>query len=216
MNTVTMTAEELREYEAFKAQRKEQEEKAQKEAERATYKEMVNDAVEKLLPELEKLSALLSSKKVEVYDTFHTILEMKASVYGVSENQVSHSFTNEAKTQRIVLGYHQVDNYDDTVNVGIGKVYGYIESLAKDAETRVLVNTILRLLQKDGKSGQLKASKVMQLRTMANESRNAEFIDGVNIIEKAYAPTISKQYVRAERKNNIGEWVNIPLGMTEA
>lgn len=216
METVKMTVEEKVEFDAFKKQQAAEKEKARVESERTEYKVLTNQTVESLFPKIETLSKQLSEAKTEIYNSFQTALELKESAFGFNEDQQSHSFINEAKTMRIILGYNTTDGYDDTVSVGIGKVHEYIESLAKDAETRVLVKAILRLLQADGKTGQLKASKVMQLRSMANESGNAEFIDGVSIIEKAYSPTRSKQYVRAERKNDKNEWVNIPLGMTEA
>lgn len=213
---VKMTAEQKAKYDAFLQQEEENKEKARVESERAEYKVLMNLTVESFFPQIEALSQQLSEAKKEIYDSFQAAMELKESAFGINEGQQSHSFINDAKTMRIILGYNTTDGYDDTVSVGIAKVHEYIESLAKDADTRVLVKTILRLLQADGKTGQLKASKVMQLRSMANESGNAEFIDGVNIIEKAYSPIRSKQYVRAERKNDKNEWVNIPLGMTEA
>lgn len=213
---IEVTAEEKAQFDAFKKQQAEEKEKARVESERTEYKKLMNNVVESFFPSIEELSAQLSQKKTEIYDAFKTALELKESAFGVNAGQQSHSFINDAKTMRIMLGYHTTDGYDDTVNDGIAKVHKYIQSLAKDEETSVLVNAILKLLQADGKTGQLKASKVMQLRSMANESGNAEFIDGVSIIEKAYSPTRSKQYVRAERKNDKNEWINIPLGMTEA
>jgi len=79
----------------------------------------------------------------------------------------------------------------------------------------MLVNAVLKLLSRD-QTGNLKASRVMQLRKMADESGNELFIDGVRIIQEAYRPEVSKYYVRAEFKNEQGAWVNVPLGMTEA
>jgi hypothetical protein len=73
----------------------------------------------------------------------------------------------------------------------------------------------MRLLSR-GKEGTLKASRVLQLRKMAEESGSERFIEGVRIIEESYRPVVSKTFVRAERKGKNGEWVNIPLGMTEA
>lgn len=213
---VKMTAEEKVKYDAFLQQEKQAAKQAQIEKERIDYKVLMNLTVESLFPQIEELSKQLSEAKKEVYDSFQAAMELKESAFGINEDQQSHSFINDAKTMRIILGYNTTDGYDNTVSVGIAKVHEYIESLAKDADTRMLVKAILRLLQADGKTGQLKASRVMQLRSMANESGNAEFIDGVSIIEKAYSPVLSKQYVRAERKNNKNKWVNIPLGMTEA
>lgn len=125
-------------------------------------------------------------------------------------------FTTSDGKLRIVLGYNVTDDYDDTVNEGIKKVHDYISSLARDEETQTLVNAVLRLLAKDGKTGTLKASRVLQLRKMAEDSRNAEFIDGVQIIEAAYRPAISKQYVKAQFKDDLNAWQNVHLGMTES
>ena len=78
-----------------------------------------------------------------------------------------------------------------------------------------LVSMVLKLLARDAK-GTLKASRIVQLRKIAEESNNDRFMEGVRIIEEAYQPAISKQFVRAEMKNEDGMWVTIPLGMTEA
>jgi hypothetical protein len=124
-------------------------------------------------------------------------------------------FTNTKGNKRILLGQYTVDNYDDTVNEGITKVREFIGSLAKDKESGMLVKAILKLLAKDQK-GNLKASRVMQLSKMAQESGSEAFIDGVRIIQESYRPIVSKYYVRAEYKNENGKWINVPLGMTEA
>ena len=73
----------------------------------------------------------------------------------------------------------------------------------------------MRLLAKDQK-GTLKASRVLQLRKMAEETGNEQFIEGVRIIEESYQPTVTKQFIRADVKGDNGEWVSIPLSVTEA
>ncbi len=75
---------------------------------------------------------------------------------------------------------------------------------------------VMRLLAKDAK-GTLKASRIIQLRKMAEESGSADFIDGVRIIEDAYQPQVSRTFLKAyTRDKETGAWVQIPLGMTEA
>jgi hypothetical protein len=184
-------------------------------AERETYKSLVNDSVDSIFPMLSQVSHDLSVQKQRVYDTFAAALNMKAELYDVPADQQTHTFTNEESTRRVIIGNHMNDAYDDTVSEGIAKVKGYISSLSKDAESKLLVDAILKLLSRDQK-GNLKASRVIQLGRMAEQSNDAEFIDGVRIINEAYRPAISKQFVRAEYKNSLGEWVNVPLGMTEA
>ena len=56
----------------------------------------------------------------------------------------------------------------------------------------------------------------MQLRKIADEIGAEQMLQGVKIIEEAYQPAISKQYIRAEVKDENGQWKSIPLGMTES
>lgn len=74
---------------------------------------------------------------------------------------------------------------------------------------------VMKLLAKDQK-GTLKASRIIQLRKIAEDTGSERFLEGVRIIEEAYSPAISKTYVRAEYKDDKGVWISIPLGMTEA
>lgn len=214
--TVKMTVEEKTEFEAFQADKKEKERLSKLQADRETYKELIDETIVKVFPSVKVLSILLGAIKKRIYDEFNAALKLKAQLYGVKEGQQSHTFTTSNGKLRIMLGYNVTDDYDDTVSEGIQKVHDYISSLAKDEETKTLVNAVLRLLAKDGKTGTLKASRVLQLRKMAEDSRNVEFMDGVKTIEDAYRPAISKQYIKAQYKDELNEWQSVHLGMTEA
>ena len=104
---------------------------------------------------------------------------------------------------------------------------GYIESLAKDDATKALVNAVLRLLSRDGQ-GNIKASRVLQLRKMAEDSGNEQFLEGVKIIEEAFAIDcymwfIVFLFIRSDVKCchtaycnpaaslTLGAWIGIPL-----
>jgi hypothetical protein len=208
-------ADDAREREEFLAWKAARELARRREEERGAYKELVDEAVSGMFPKLQEVSGNVSAAKREVYERFSEAMRLKEDIYSVKESQRSHTFTSSDGMLRIILGNYQTDDYDDTVEAGIAKVRKFIESLAKDSDSRMLVGAILKLISRDQK-GNLKASRVMQLRKMANESGNVDFIDGVGIIEEAYRPAISKQFVRAEYKNDIGAWVSVPLGMTEA
>ena len=216
VKTVQMTAEEAAQYAAFKAEqeRKAAADKARKD--RKVYGQMVDEEIEQALPMLRELSGDIRTVKEQVLDNFRQILDMKADVLKrTKDGQKSHTFTNSTGDKRITIGRCVVDGWRDTVEDGIAIVKEYIESLADNAKTKSLVNMVLRLLARDSK-GTLKASRIVQLRKVAEESDNERFMEGVRIIEEAYQPAISKQFVRAEMKNEDGMWVTIPLGMTEA
>lgn len=210
-----MTKAEREEYEAFRAAKMKKEAAEKARQDREAYKQLVDETVNAIFPGLEEMSGLLANRKKEAYDLFQKALLMKADLYENAADNKSNTFINKAGNRRITLGQYEVDGYDDTVNEGIAKVKAFIESLAKDDDSRMLVSAILKLLTKD-KKGNLKASRVMQLRKMAEESGNENFMDGVKIIEAAYRPTVSKFYVKAEKRQDNGEWVSVPLGMTES
>lgn len=176
---------------------------------------MVDDEVRTTLPVLRELSEQIKTVKSTVFGNFDAILRMKSEVLGLTkDDQRSHTFTTSDSKFRLTLGVNTVDGYRDTVEDGIAMVKGYIQSLAKDETSKALVNAVLRLLSRDGQ-GNIKASRVLQLRKMAEETGDERFIEGVQIIEESYQPTETKKYIRAEYKNDKGAWVNIPLGMTD-
>lgn len=215
--TVVMTAEEKAEFEAFQAAnaKKAAEEKAR--ADREQYRQLVDDEIERSIPVLEEISGRIKESKQRVMDNFKTILEMKGDLFKtkLKEDQRSHTFTNSKGNKRITLGVYVTDGYRDTVEDGVAIVKEYIESLAKDDKTRSLVSMVLRLLARDAK-GTLKASRIVQLRKVAMETGDDRFMEGVRIIEESYQPEVSKQFIRAEIKNENGMWKPIPLGMTES
>lgn len=210
-----MTAEERREFEAFRAEKQKKEAAERRKRQREDYAAMVDDEVRTAIPVLRELSEQIKTVKDKVFSNFDAILKMKSEVLGLTrDNQRSHTFTASDSNMRLTLGVNTIDGYRDTVEDGIAMVKAYIESLARDDTSKALVNAVLRLLSRD-QSGNIKASRVLQLRKMAMETGDERFIEGVQIIEESYQPTVSKSYIRAEYKNEKGAWVNIPLGMTD-
>ena len=210
-----MSAEERKEFEAFKAEREKKRREEERKQQRQQYAALVDDEIAATIPRLREVSEMLKNAKDKIFGNFETILKMKAEIIGAArDGQCSHTFTNSDSTLRIILGVNCIDGYRDTVEDGIAMVKTYIESLAKDEATKSLVNAVLRLLSRDGQ-GNIKASRVLQLRKMAEDSGNEQFLEGVRIIEESYQPTVSKKFIRAQYKDDKGAWRYIPLGMTD-
>lgn len=212
-----MTPEERAEFEAYQREkaRKAAEEKAK--ADREMYRQMVDEEIENSIPVLLGISEEIKESKQKVLDNFKAILAMKSDLFKTKmrNDQRSHTFTNSAGDKRITLGVYVTDGYRDTVEDGIAIVKEYIASLANDEKTQALVNMVFRLLSRDAK-GTLKASRIVQLRKVAEDTGDARFMEGVRIIEESYQPEVSKQFIRAEMKDRNGMWRPIPLGMTES
>ena len=180
-----------------------------------TYKELVSDTVIKCFPILQEQAQSLSSTKLQIYKMFESALLMKFDLYKVKDDQQSHTFSDKDGHFRITLGTNMLDNYDDTADSGIEMVKDYLNRLGDTGNAKQAIKICLSLLAKD-KKGTLKASRIMTLRKHAIESGNPRFIEGVEVIMNAYKPVVSKQYIRAEYKDEKGGWVSVPLGLTEA
>ena len=209
-----MTAEERQEFEAYKLAKEKKAAEAKRKSDREAYTALVDETIAAVMPELTKISEAIAQKKTAAAEAFRGALEMKAELFGVKDDQQSHTFTNSEGTMRITIGHYMLDNYRDTVNEGIAMVKTYIESQARDDASRALVKAILRLLSRD-EAGNLKASRVLQLQKMAEETGDEHFIEGVRIIQESYQPTPSKDYIRAAVRDKSGAWVAIPLSMTD-
>lgn len=214
--TVEMTAEDAAQFAAFKAEQEKKARQQQRKENRAMYAQLVDEQVALAIPELMSLSEQIKTVKNTVFGNFKSVLDIKADVMSLTKEggQHSHTFTTSDGNMRITLGCNTIDAYRDTVEDGIAMVRSYIESLAKDDNSRALVNAVMRLLARDQK-GTLKASRVLQLRKMADESGDEAFQEGVRIIEESYQPTETKLYIRAEFKDDKG-WHIIPLSVTDA
>ncbi len=215
--TVEMTAEQFAEFQAFQEQQARKAAEAKKKADRQTYDELVDAAIEEAFPRLKNVSDALKMTKKTVQDNFAVILDMKRDVLNLTkEKQRSHTWTHSNGKVRITIGAHKCDGWKDTVTDGVQMVKDACMDLIKDDTTRALVNQILALMSPD-KDGNLKASKALQLRKLADELHNDRISEGVQIIEEAYIPSLSKTYIYGEVKDEkTGAWKSIPLGMTEA
>lgn len=213
---VEITPQERAEFEAWRKTVDRKREEARNKIERENYKSIVDQSIDEIFIDLMRTSSLLVIAKKRAFDTFHTAIDMKTKLFNVKPEQRTHTFTNSKGDKRIMVGNYTNDNYRDTVNEGIAIVKEVAESLVKDDESRALVNAILNLLSKDQK-GNLKPSRVIQLRQLSEELQNDRLLEGINIIEESYQPIVSKTFVRCDFKNEeTNAWVNVPLGITEA
>ena len=213
---IEMTPEEEAEYAKF---REEQERRMKIEArreQRRMLQEMTDEVMDEAVTILEECNRQLKEAKQKVIETFSTLMELRKEVNGDEgrKEQDSYMFTNSSGAKRIRIGYNMSDNYLDQVEVGIAKVKTYLESLAKDDQSKELIGLVLKLLARDQK-GNLKASRVIQLGQLAEKSGNEDFQEGIRIIREAYRPTRSKLYIRCALHNEDTGWNDLALSLSE-
>lgn len=178
---------------------------------RNEYKELVKETVTRNFEEVKKISESLSKLKKVVFEDFSTILSMKAELYGIRENQQSHTFTTDEGVT-IIIGHRIIDTFDDTVHTGIAKVRQYIQGVASGEKKEV--EMMLDLLLKKDKNGNMKANRVLELKKIAEKINDYDFLDGVKIIEGAYKPAKSSTFIEAYYKDEHGKKVSIPLSIS--
>jgi len=182
-------------------------------ANREEYKLLVSDTVKDTFKPLVGLSKHILNIKKLVFDNFQSILEMKSEIYGVKEGQQSHSFTDLEGTISIKIGYRVTDAYDDTFSAGMTKVTNYMTRLSGTEGAEKFAKIASYLLKTDAK-GNLKPSRVLELRQYANEEQDEELNDGVHIIEEAYKPVKSCNFVEVKFKDDNSKWHALPLSIS--
>lgn len=207
--------ENLTEEQKNELRRKFAEEEAEKEKLRKEkieeYKNLVDECVMKGIQKAKYVSEMIANGKKEIQDMFQTILELKTELYGVKDNQQTHTFSTRNGDYTITVGHRIVDSFDDTVHTGIAKAKSYINRILQN-ENKELQQVLDLLLKKD-KNGNLKASRVIELERIALEINDEELTEGVRIIKEAWKPQKTRTFIEASYKNEKGNRINIPLSV---
>lgn len=180
---------------------------------RDSYKELVDETVRTAVVKLTELSNEMMRVKQEVFNDFATLIETKNELFKVKIDRQTDSFTTSDSSMCVTLGNRTNEGWDDTVDAGIEMVKEYMASLATNAETAILIETIMGLLAKDRK-GTLKANKVLELERLAVKSQNATFLEGIKIIKDAYRPVPTCQFISVKLKDKEGKEVQLPLSLS--
>lgn len=185
-------------------------------AERDNYKSLVNQTVREQITDLQSVSNMLSLAKGNVYGAFAAIISLKHELYGVKSGQQSHTFSDD-NGNSITLGWRVIDDYDDTFDMGLSFVKEYLQTLSpseKDEQSDFM--EIINILLKKNAKGNLKLSRVMELKQFAIKKQNPTLLNGVDIIEKSYNPKRTKIFVEAEVLDAIGTQQSVALSITSA
>ena len=223
---VEMTPEEKARYEAFKKEEVRRAKLEAKKIARQQLQQLVDEEMGNAVSALMGCSDTLKTAKSKIFADFDTIMKLRREINEDdnpdSDEQFSFTFTSSDGLQRLRIGYNMNDNYLMQVEDGIKKVREYLQSLAKDEASGRLVDAVMSLLSRDQK-GNLKASRVLKLSKMAEDSGNETFKEGMAIIRDAYRPTPGKTYIRCQVKTTkkakdgteSQEWTDVGLSMAE-
>ncbi len=206
-----MTAEERATLKAQLAA-EERAEKLKREEDVDAYKKLVDEFCLSKFNRLRVLSEEMRRLKEEVFADAELIIAVKDELFRTKTDRHSNQFTTSDSRITVALGYRTNDGWDDTVHAGVEKVKTFIRSLAKDDDSAALTEMVMNLLAKDRK-GNLKASRILELGEIARKSGYRELIEAVEIIQAAYRPVDSCQFISVSYKDEKGVKRSLPLSM---
>lgn len=190
----------------------EKEEKQQRAADMEALENIAKEVVPASFQLLKEASDNLAAAKARIFADFRDYLLLKIETIGVKSNQQSHTITYGNHSIR--LGYRITDGYSDDAGYGLAMVHKFLGTLAKDDNSKKLLATIQRLLQKNGK-GDLDSKKVLELRQIADRHYpDTDFQRGLEIIQDNYTPKLSKWFVEAYSTDGTGVEKSLPLSIT--
>lgn len=211
MDITKLTAEQRAELKA-QLEAEERAEKQKRQDDIDAYKQSVDDFVRGTFERMKRVSELMRSEKDSVFTAAETLISLKDELYNTKTDRHSNSFTSADGMVSITLGKRTNDGWDDTVNVGVQKVTDFFKSMARDEEMAALAEMVMSLLSRD-KKGNLKASRVLQLREVARKSGYQELIDAADIIQAAYSPVETVEFISVQYKDENGIKRALPLSL---
>lgn len=214
MDLSKLTLEERAELKA-QLDAEEKAEAARIENERKAYKELVDLTIISCSNKLMKLSAEMQRVKQEVFQECAALTKTKDELFKTKRNRKSDTFTTSDNKYSLKLGIRTNEGWDDTVDAGLEKIDDFLETLVSDEKSAALVSTIRRLLAKDAK-GNLRASKVLELKQLASKLNDELFDEAIKIIEHAYKPVPSCQFITLDVRDDDeeGKMKNVPLSIS--
>lgn len=211
MDITKLTAEQRAELKAqLEAEKRAEKQKRQDDID--AYKQSVDDFVRGTFERMKRVSELMRSEKDSVFAAAETLITLKDELYSTKTDRHSNSFTSSDGMVSITLGKRTNDGWDDTVNVGVQKVTDFFKSMARDEEMAALAEMVMSLLSRD-KKGNLKASRVLQLREVARKSGYSELIEAADIIQAAYCPVETVEFLSVQYKDENGIKRALPLSL---
>lgn len=190
-------------------------EAARVENERKAYKDLVDITVKSCAKKLMALSAEMQRVKQEVFQECAALTKTKDELFKTKRDRKSDTFTTADNMYSLKLGSRTNEGWDDTVDAGLEKIEDFLGTLVSDDKSAALVSTIRRLLAKDAK-GSLRASKVLELKQLASKLDDDLLNEAIKIIEDAYKPVPSCQFITLEVRddNDEGKMKNVPLSIS--
>lgn len=203
-----MSAEQRREF-LKQLQKEEKEERAKKQGDIDTLKELSATFLSENIDNLVERQGELENLVATIFNSFDAILKLKADIYGVKRlEQDSHTITNSEGSESITIGQNVNIIFDGSESAGVQKIMNYLTGISGDEnneEMKKLSETVKLLLKPSMKTKMLNPAKIIQLNGMRNTYNSPEFDEGMDIIQAAQIRQKGSSYVSGFKLVKIGD-----------
>lgn len=175
------------------------------------YKDMIDETVLSLAPDLADFGTLQNLKVDETFDALATALAIKKEIYNYKDTQSSHTFTARNGMASICMGYNEIIGFDGTESAGVMKIREFITTLGADDENREILVDLVETFMKPNKKGELNPTRIVELIARKEKINKPLFSDGVDIILKAQFKTRTSKFVKGWFKRVDGNGNEIKL-----
>lgn len=171
-------------------------EKLKRKEDLATFKQLTVEYVEKNIDKLIHHRSTSLDLINELFNDFKSIKAIKEMLYGIKENQETHTSTLPDGSASITVGFNVNIGFDGTESAGIEKIKKVLMSLSTEEENNVkLSKAIHRLLRPSAKTGQFNPSSIIELSNMREDFNDPLFDEGLDIIIAAQQKRKNSMFV---------------------
>lgn len=190
--------------------------KRQREQNILTYKDLIDELVGSLAPELADFATVQNLTVEKTFNAFDKALKLKMEIYEYSDDQYSHTFTARDGMSSITLGYNSIIGFDGTEAAGVIKIREYLTSLSDQDENKDILIDLLNTFMKPDKKGNLNPARIAELVAKKEIAKSDLFSDGVDIIVSAQFKARSSQFVRGwfKRMGDNGKELKLNFSIT--
>lgn len=186
----------------------EQQEREQRDKERAAYEALKDDTISQLVSKAVTLNAALADFKQEAFKDAQALWQ-SLQEYSDRHKDGKGTFTidNKEKTLRIAYKRQGKPSFDERSHQAEKHIIDFVNSkFADDKDTRDLIMSLL-----ERKSGSLDIDLIQKLYAMEDRFNDANWKRGIALLKESYTYAHSKDYINFYQKDEKGEWQPIVL-----
>lgn len=204
-----LTAEER----AFVIREAENIERKEKEAQRAEYERIRNEAVNGIGAKMRNLRDQVEKAKediIRMLTDVYELLKLHSNRTG-DDDQGNFTLVNEDASLKVVYRNKKLMYYDERSNEAEKYIKDFLASEIDNEDIRKLVLTCL-----ERTNSQLDPSLVQKLTGMRDRFDNPDWHKGLDLLQESYTVLDTKLYISVYEKSDLGEWLHISTDFAKA